>query len=136
MSDFRRMKWQPAGSTNSVPKLQLSPRISMITGIDTNGQVYLSLLQSNSNTRIMAIFFHKLVAVLDKERADWRENTVVLLDNAPYHAAPATLKVFQALRIPVLFTGLHSYNSAPCELFFAAFKREDINPRKVKTGKA
>ena len=23
MTDFRRMKWQPAGSTNSVPKLQL-----------------------------------------------------------------------------------------------------------------
>ena len=23
MSDFRRMKWQPAGSTNSVPKLQM-----------------------------------------------------------------------------------------------------------------
>ena len=23
MSNFRRMKWQPAGSTNSVPKLQM-----------------------------------------------------------------------------------------------------------------
>ena len=44
MADFRRMKWQPAGSTNSVAKLQVQPRISMITGIDSNGHVYLSLL--------------------------------------------------------------------------------------------
>ena len=107
----------------------------MITGIDTNGHIYLSLVQSNSNSKIMEIFFHKLVKVLDKERKSWREDTVVLLDNAPYHAAPATLKVFTELRIPVLFTGPHSYDAAPCELFFAAFKRADINPRKVKTGK-
>ena len=61
---------------------------------------------------------------------------MVLLDNAPYHTAPGILNVFEALRIPVLFTGPHSYDAAPCELFFAAFKREDINPNRVKTGKA
>ena len=37
MCDFRRMKWQPSGSTNSVPKLPVAPRISMITGLDTKG---------------------------------------------------------------------------------------------------
>ena len=66
MSDFRRMKWQQAGSTNSVAKLQIQPRISMIVGIDSKGKAYLSLIQSNSNSKIMEIFFHKLVKVLDK----------------------------------------------------------------------
>ena len=84
----------------------------------------------------MTIFFHKLVSVLNKERKNWRENTVVLLDGAAYHTAPAILKVFQDLRIPVLFTGPHSYDAAPIELFFAAFKRENINPNRIKTGKA
>ena len=28
-----------------------------------------------------------------------------------------------------------SYDAAPCELFFAAFKKSDINPRKVPTTK-
>ena len=79
----------------------------------------------------MEIFFHQLVLILDKERANWREDTVVLLDNASYHATANTLKVFDALRIPVMFTGPHSYDAAPCELFFAAFKRADINPRRV-----
>jgi len=60
---------------------------------------------------------------------------VILLDNAPYHVSQGTLKVLEELRIPVLFTGPHSYDGAACELFFAAFKREDINPRRIKTGK-
>ena len=37
MSDFRRRKWQAAGSTNSVPHLQITPRISMISALDTQG---------------------------------------------------------------------------------------------------
>ena len=107
----------------------------MITGLDTNGQIYISLLQSNSNAKIMEIFFHSLTRILDKERANWRENTVILVDNAAYHSSPHTLKVFKELNIPVLFTGPHSYDGAPCELFFAAFKKVDINPRRVATGK-
>ena len=135
MCDFRRMKWQAPSTTNSVAKLQMQPRISMILGLDSRGRVYVSLVQSNSNVKIMEIFFHSLVRVLDKERKDWRQDTVILIDNARYHSAVGTIKVFKALRIPIMFTGPHSYDAAPCELFFAAFKRADINPRRVKTGK-
>ena len=44
MSDFRRMKWSVKGDTNSVPMVQVQPRISMIMGIGTNGAIYTSLL--------------------------------------------------------------------------------------------
>jgi len=44
MSDFRRRKWRPPDTTNSVAQLQLVPRVSMITGLDSRGHVYLSLL--------------------------------------------------------------------------------------------
>ena len=135
MTDFRRMKWQVPSTTNSVPKLQMVPRISMIAGIDSRGSIYLCLVQSNSNAKIMEIFFHSLVRTLNKERPDWREDTVIQIDNAKYHTAVTTQRVFQDLRIPIMFTGPHSYDACPCELFFAAFKREDINPRRDKTGK-
>ena len=42
MSDFRRRKWRVRGSTNSVSKMMMQPRISMITGLDSTGKVYLS----------------------------------------------------------------------------------------------
>ena len=83
----------------------------------------------------MSLFFHCLVRLLDSTDPNWRKNKVVLLDNAPYHIGRNTLKVLEELRIPVLFTGPHSYDGAACELFFAAFKKEDINPGRIKTGK-
>ncbi len=43
MSDFRRMKWRVKDTTNSIPTVALVPRISMIVGLDTLGNIYLTL---------------------------------------------------------------------------------------------
>jgi hypothetical protein len=66
MSDFRRRKWRAHGTTNSVAKMMMQPRISMIAGLDSIGNVYLSLVQSNSNNKVMEVFFQQLVKKLDK----------------------------------------------------------------------
>ena len=72
---------------------------------------------------------------LDQEDAEWRSNTVLLLDNAPYHTSDSTLRLMHGLQIPVLFTGPYSYDASPIELLFAAFKSCDLNPRHMATGK-
>ena len=56
MSDFRRMKWKPFGTTNSVPKVSVQPRVTMFLGLDSNGKTYLTLLQSNTNNKVMEIY--------------------------------------------------------------------------------
>ena len=129
------MKWRPKGSTNSIPKLSIAPRITMFVALDTDGELYLSLLQSNSNNRVMEIFLRKLVLKLDREDARWRDNTVILLDNAPYHTSESTVNLMEGLNVPILFTCPHSYDDVPIELLFAAFKSRDVNPRHVATGK-
>jgi len=43
MEDFRRMKWQLPGTTNSVPMKDWSPRISMILAFDSYGESYVAL---------------------------------------------------------------------------------------------
>ena len=85
MGDFRRRKWRAPGTTNSVAQLPIVPRISMIMALDSHGEVYLSLLQANSNGSVMDIFFRQLVLQLDRERPRWREDTVILMDNTKYH---------------------------------------------------
>ena len=72
MTDFRRMKWQEKGCTNSVPMKQMVTRISMIVGLDTHGSVFLTLVQANSNSKVMEIYLHQLVKTLDEERPGWR----------------------------------------------------------------
>ena len=54
---------------------------------------------------------------------------------APYHRAKGTKEMLERLRIPLTMMGPYSYDAAPCELFFSAFKRADINPNKVASGK-
>ena len=83
----------------------------------------------------MSVFFVQLVKKLDEENKQWRKDTVILLDNAPYHKSAELLTLLKELQIPVLFTGPHSYAAVPIELWFAAFKADDINPRHVPTGK-
>ena len=43
--------------------------------------------------------------------------------------------MLERLKVPIIMMGPYSYDAAPCELFFAAFKSADINPAKVPLGK-
>ena len=43
--------------------------------------------------------------------------------------------MLERLRVPIIMLGPYSYDAAPAELFFAAFKRADVNPSKVPLGK-
>ena len=43
MADYRRMHWKSASGNYSIKSKKLTPRISMITGVDKLGNVYLSL---------------------------------------------------------------------------------------------
>ena len=118
-TDFRKMKWRVKGTTNPVGMVQMVPRISMIVGLDTDGKVYLSLLQSNSNAKVMDIFFRQLSLKLDKERANWRKDTIILLDNVPYHTCTTTVNLLKGLGFTVLYTGPHSYDASPSELLIS-----------------
>ena len=84
----------------------------------------------------MSIFMKELALQLDRTRKGWRKNTVVLLDNAPYHASKETLAVLKNLKVPTMFLAPYSFDVAPCELYFARFKSKDINPEGLSTGKS
>ena len=107
----------------------------MFIALDSSGKTYLTLLQSNTNNKIIEIYLRQLVLKLDHEDKDWRDNTVILLDGAPYHTSDGTLELMEGLKIPALFTGPHSFDAVPAELYFAAFKSDDVNPSNVPQGK-
>ena len=63
----------------------MSPRIAIIAAIDVNGYVYLSLTQRNTDTDVMRLYIWHLVQRLEKEDANFRENSIFQLDGARYH---------------------------------------------------
>ena len=123
------------GTTNSVAKLEIAPRITMILALDTRGRIYVALAQANSNSAMMELFFRSLVSRLEAERPNWRRDTVIFVDGAKYHQSKDFLRVAEELWLPYMLLGTHSYDAAPCELVFAHFKKADVNPRHVQTGK-
>jgi len=135
MEDFRAMKWQAPRSKNSCVKKLWSPRISMLLAFDNYGESYVALSQSNTNSNVALLFLRELNKRLNEEKRNWRKDTLIYWDGASYHQSDATLKLIEELKMPIIITGPHSYDIAPCELWFAMFKKVNINPRRVKTGK-
>ena len=107
----------------------------MIAALDTNGRLYLSLTQVNTDANVMLMFLSRLASVLSAEDPNWRENTVLLLDNAPYHRAKEVKQHLLNLGVKTVLSGQYSYSAAVCESFFAYYKKTDQNPSRAKTGK-
>ena len=78
-----------------MPKKALTPRISMFAAIDTDGNLYYSVSQANNNSQTMSIFMQELCSLLDNHRKGWRKNTVVIVDNAPYHASKEAMQMYE-----------------------------------------
>ena len=81
------------------------------------------------------MYFTEFIKLMDKKSKNWRKDHIIMMDNAPYHTSSYMMEFYERHALPIIFTGPHSYSASPVELFFAAFKKDDINPRKLPTGK-
>ena len=82
---MRHLKWRPHRFSNSVARLNVSPRISLILAMDTNGSIYWSMVQANTDADVMSVFMHHLVQMLKEKYPDYKERFIFQFDNASYH---------------------------------------------------
>ena len=61
---------------------QVQPRISMISCLSSTGSIFLTLVQANSNSAMMELYFTALIKLLDKKQANWRQKFLIVQDNA------------------------------------------------------
>ena len=90
-------------------------RVTLIAAIDNRGATYLSVATGNTDSDTFVAYLYHLATVLDCEADDWRKETLILLDNAPYHKSTQTRAAIKKLGLPVIFSGPYSYESAPVE---------------------
>ena len=93
--DFRRRCWQRANLSNSIPIKKVQPRITLVVAVDSTGELYASLLQTNSDGDTMYLFMTELFKTLDFEDKHWRQNSVIIWDGASYHEAENVLTLLQ-----------------------------------------
>ena len=65
--DFRNKKWRQRGEANTISTKDLTPKVNMIAALDTDGRLYLSLTQFNTNNDVMLMFMSRLANVLSSE---------------------------------------------------------------------
>ena len=126
--DMRHMKWRKRGQTNSISDKEIRPRLSVIAAIDTEGETYMSLSIANTDEDTFRLFIQKLSIKLTLERPNWKEDTVIMMDNASYHGSQKTRDYFAHNGIRTSYTAPYSYGGSPIELWFAALKSTNLNP--------
>ena len=103
--DFRNMKWRQKGEANTVSSKDLAPRVNMIAALDTEGRIYVSLTQFNTDADVMLMFLSRLANLLSQEDKDWRDNTVWLFDNASYHREKGVREHLCKLGVQTVLSG-------------------------------
>ena len=63
--DFARRKWHNRTESNSLPRNNVCPRLSLLTAIDTEGQVFMALTTSNTTSEVICLFVSQLVELLE-----------------------------------------------------------------------
>ena len=94
-STFYRKLWAPKKAVNSVASRTVSPRLSLIAAIDTEGRVWFSLTQANTDSNVLLAFFRALLQVMATESPGFEKETVFLLDGARYHTSPEMRHFYQ-----------------------------------------
>jgi len=134
-TNFTRKMWCPPQSPATVQTRPISYRIALIAALDTEGCIYYSLTQANTDQNVMMVFLEYLVEQLDLTRPSWRDDTVLLLDGARYHTGSAVREYLRKLELDVIWSGPYSYSTAPIEMVFGALKFSELNPDRKPTGK-
>ena len=134
-TNFTRMLWAPSQTPATMRAKPISYRISLIAALDTEGNIYYSLTQANTDQNVMMVFLIHLVEQLDLARPSWKDDTVLLLDGARYHTGSKVREYLRKLELQVIWSGPYSYSTAPIEMVFAALKFGELNPDGKSTGK-
>ena len=101
---FLRRIWAPTKSKFTITDKQVSPRLSLIAALDTDGKMWCCLTQANTDSDVMITFFLHLIKQLDREDAGWQENTTFLLDNAKWHNSTDMMERMANLKLDIIFS--------------------------------
>ena len=57
---FLRRTWVPSGAPSTFREKQVAPRISLLLAVDTDGRLWFSLTQANTDADVMTLFLRYL----------------------------------------------------------------------------
>ena len=131
-TDNRRHGWLIQGVENLVTHSKRLTKFNIIAGVSNRSEVFYTINYGRTNSISFGHFIWKLVDHLNGEDHRWRENTVLMFDNAMYHRSLYVQERLRLYKVPTLYLGPYHFKLAPVEMFFNFIKNRDLNPLKTK----
>ena len=99
-TDFRRRRWNAKGEDNSMKEGIMSHRVNMIVAVSSEGHVWISLTQCNTDENVMMMFLTRLCQAFTRQFSNtWRNEIILLMDGASYHRSAETRACISHLRM-------------------------------------
>ena len=131
-TDERKRGWTGFRVRNKVTNSQRLSQMNLIIGVASTGELFYTVNHGRTNQTTFIYFLCKLVQVLDSQDLKWRSNTVILIDNAPYHRSRQIVSRYIDLKLPLMFLGPYHFKLAPAELMYSWIKNRDLNPLNTR----
>jgi hypothetical protein len=128
ITEHRKGGWLIAGVKNKATMAQRPGQLNIIAGISSVGELFFTVNRGKNNANTFELFIIKLVEHLNSKNRKWRDNTVIMLDNAPYHRSHYVRSKLTLLKVPLMYLGPYHFKLAPIEVFFSYMKSHNLNP--------
>ena len=79
MMNFTRKHWRPMRMATEGVKL-VTPRISFIACVGSDGSAFYRLTQTNTNNEVFCLYLTELAKKLSAYDKNWQDNSVFLLE--------------------------------------------------------
>jgi transposase len=96
--------------------------VNMIFGVSSRGEFYYTVNYGTTNSDTYFLYIMKLAQRLYLHDRHWRDNTILMMDNAPYHRSAVNMQRYSKHRIPIMFLGPYHFKLAPVEMMFSYIK--------------
>ena len=104
-TDERQRGWMEPGKQNMTTTMQRLRSLSIIAAVSSEGKFMFTINSGKNNSNTFMLFLIKLSNYLDSVDPRWRQDTVIMIDNAPYHRSKLMMEKYELLKIPLMFLG-------------------------------
>jgi hypothetical protein len=88
-----------------VTTMQRLRSLSIIAAVSSDGKFMHTVNSGKNNSHTFMLFLIKLSNYLDTINPKWRQNTIIMIDNAPYHRSKLMMDNYSGLKVPIMFLG-------------------------------
>ncbi len=132
VTDSRRRGWIGIRRKNIQSSSLRLKAVNVIAAVASTGEVYYTINQGKTNSWTLGLFLQKLAGALDSTNPNWRGQTTLLFDTAPYHRSTEAADILRGLNLHAAYLGPYQFKMAPAELLFSFIKNRDINPLSIR----